>query len=505
MRRYKGYILLLLFFLNVSIVYPQQETKEKRIEKQINLAIDSAAIPGVFVAVVKDGEVIYSKGHGVLDIDTTFRVSEQSYFPITAITKSFTAISLALLVQEGKLKWSDKVRDHYPEFKASDHSSSEHLTIRELLGGLSGWDSYQGDLLWYGTYYQREEILERARRMNPREQHAFGYSNIAYMVAAQVVENISDLPYSQFLHDRVLFPLGLKDTYSSYFDIQNKDLISKPHINSRSIRRLPLLNTEGSLNLISNGQDMQKWMLFLLNKGKMGDQILLKPKFMEELWEAVTPVRINSYDWNKHQVRFKNYTMGWFSYNFKGQRVLQQSSELPGSVTTMLLAPDANVGVIVMSNGESSVPYALCHWVLEEYLGGKHNDWVKDFLLFDRSYAQLKAQKMKERLELRKEGTTPHLPLSSYVGAFEDHYFGGANIEMKSDSLEITLLPSPRRLKGVLTHWHYNTFKVEFDDPYFPMGFVNFVMDSNGRVSKFTLEVPNGAIGYDYLEFKKKK
>jgi CubicO group peptidase (beta-lactamase class C family) len=172
-------------------------------------------VPGIAVAVVKDGKVVLEQGWGVREQGRPEPVQADTLFAIASNTKAFTALSLNLLAEEGKLRMDDKVIDHLPSFRMSDPFVTQQMTLRDLLSHRSGLGLGAGDLLfWPTTGYSNAEVVERLGRVplkgGFRERYA--YDNILYAVAQQVIEKVSGQSYQDFLQQRIFDKVGMAGT-----------------------------------------------------------------------------------------------------------------------------------------------------------------------------------------------------------------------------------------------------------------------------------------------------
>ena len=179
------FLLLTIICTSASLGVAQKTIKKKDLRKLSEYYEEARSnweVPGLAIGIVKDGKVLFAEGFGQQDVRKDSPVNSSTMFPIASNTKAFTAAALAILVDEGKIAWQDKVVEYIPWFRLYDPFVSENMTIRDLLCHRSGLATFSGDLLWYGTGYSRDEVIERARFLEPvygfRER--FGYSNILF-------------------------------------------------------------------------------------------------------------------------------------------------------------------------------------------------------------------------------------------------------------------------------------------------------------------------------------
>jgi CubicO group peptidase (beta-lactamase class C family) len=254
-------------------------------------------VPGVAIAIVRNDSIIHSRGYGVRKLGAPEPVDVQTLFAIGSSSKAFTATALAMLVDEGKVRWNDKATLHLPGFQLYDSYATRDLTIRDLLSHRSGLS--RGDLMWYGSAYSRDEILRRVRFLEPswgfREQ--FGYQNIMYLAAGQVAARAAGMNWDDVIRTRIFQPLGMGASSTSITALAGLTNVAQPHAEfDDTVRVVPYRNIDnigpaGSIN--SNVTDMAQWVRFNLAKGKAGGKQLVSDGNMNELWSAHTAMRVD--------------------------------------------------------------------------------------------------------------------------------------------------------------------------------------------------------------------
>jgi CubicO group peptidase (beta-lactamase class C family) len=169
-------------------------------------------IPGVTIAIVENGQPTLARGWGVRKVGTQQPVGADTIFATGSTGKAFTVAALAVLVDQGKIKWDDKVIDHMPDFRMWDPWVTREMTIRDLLVHRSGLGLGAGDLLFVpNSTLSRKETVRRIRYIKPATsfRSAYAYDNILYMAAGQLIEEVSGETWEQFIHNHVFQPLGM--------------------------------------------------------------------------------------------------------------------------------------------------------------------------------------------------------------------------------------------------------------------------------------------------------
>ncbi len=273
-------LLAFVVFLALPLlVYSQSlEEKIKEIDDYANVVSNTWKGPGMAIAIVKDDKVIFAKGYGSRELGKNETVDENTVFAIASNSKAFTTAALAILIDEKKLAWDDKVSKYLPEFKMYDPWVTSELTVRDLVTHRVGLDTFSGDLLWYEANFTSDEILDRVRHLKPVSsfRSRYGYQNLMFIAAGKVIEKVSGKPWCDFVTERILSPLGMSRTTCSIKNLP--DNAAFPHNESGGkLRVLPRGNVDGAYSaaaLNSSVADLSKWVRTQLGKGKFeGKQI----------------------------------------------------------------------------------------------------------------------------------------------------------------------------------------------------------------------------------------
>lgn len=510
MTRMKKIIAVLLFVLVLPFVLqakPEAASVDlQSLDKYIRKVVKDFQLVGLAIAVVKDDQVVFSKGYGLKDIYKKDKVNPGSLFNIASCSKAFTAACIGILVDEGRLKWDDKVIDFLPEFRLSDPYITNALTIRDILSHRTGLGTFDGDLLWYQTDYDNKEVIRRMRYVPIRRQFRsqFGYQNTMYMTAAEIVERVSKQTWDTFLTERILQPMEMKTTRACSKFLREGMDIAQPHVQGK---RYPpyIQNPNAAGSIYSCVSEMVNWMQMLLNKGKWQQQQILKPGTIDTLFSPHTILRVSSF-MKKNGTHFRTYGLGWNILDYYGQKIIEHSGGMPGYISRVTLVPDKKLGVVILTNNMNSVPALLRYRVLDLFLAKdqkRNTDREKIFLEIIEKQEKRKKDQKAEREQKRVRGTTPSLALEKYAGLYEDRVYGKAKIGLEMKKLVLTLLPTKDVFTSPMEHWHYNTFRIRFKDEFLPDGFVTFDMDSDGKITGFTIDLPNPDFHFHHLDFKK--
>lgn len=495
--------LLLGLGLLVPAVSHAQSPDLNALDAYIADAVMKFDQPGLAVGIVKDGELIWSKGYGRLDLARPEPVTANSMFYCASISKAFTACAIGLLVDDGKMSFDDPVRKHLPEFKTPNPYVTENFLVKDLLCHRSGWITFDGDLLWYGTGYSQEEIL--ARHANEPLTHTFrtdfGYSNLMYIAAARLIERVSGMTWDQFITTRIFNPLGMERSRVETADLAGMTDVALPHVRKGQDPKAPqksmpyqaLKGADGACGVISSVTDLAKWDAMWMNEGRVNG----KPFITEETWNTITSVHLAMGG------RRDGAGLGWFLEENNGHGVITHSGGMPGFILNHAVVPDADLAVICLGNGESYSVFAITNEILDLYLGDGKADPVADMMPRLQRRNEREAKRVADRVAARVEKTKPSVANASYAGTYTDKIYGDAVITEANGVLTLTFKPAPGLFTGTLSHWHYDTFQWNHADPFLEPGYVTFTFDADHRVNGFKVDLHSPDFHFYKLDFRK--
>jgi CubicO group peptidase (beta-lactamase class C family) len=501
-------VLMLMFNLNISA--QSQDKTIANLDEYYAKALADWNVPGMAIAIVRNDSVLLSKGYGVLEVNKPEKVNDKTLFAIASNTKAFTSAALAMLVDEGKIKWDDQVIKYIPWFQLYDPYVTQNMKIRDLLSHRSGLETFSGDLLWYGSNYSREEVIRRARFLKPKygfREH-FGYSNIMYLTAGEIVHAVTGISWDQFINDRIFKPLGMVRTNTSVKALKGLNNVAQCHTDSAGkVISIPYLDWDnigpaGSINSCVN--DLSKWVKLQLNGGTLDSKVIFSKATNHEMW---SPQTIQAVSMGSSRIfpstHFKAYGFGWGLNDYLGYEIVAHSGGYDGMTSYTCLVPEKKLGFVIVTNKNSSLFLPLAYKTLDAMLGGKETDWSKFYL--DNTKSQTANAELQKKAEenARVLNIKPSLDLSAYTGKYDGELYGVATVEVKNGELVLSFVPSPK-FTATLKHWHYDTFTVLFKQfPSLPQGKVNFVINAEGKVEEMRVNVPNPDFDFTELKFKK--
>ncbi len=503
---------LILLSASASAAGLAQAPDLDRLDAFMARAQEDWPVPGFAVAIVKDGETVLAKGYGVRRSDAPEPVDEHTLFAIASNTKAFTAAALAMLAEEGRLGWDDRVQEHLPWFQLYDSYVSHEMRIRDLLSHRSGLGTFSGDLLWYGTDYSAGEVVRRARYVPQAGpfRASYGYSNLMFITAGEVVSAVSGMSWQAFVQERILNPLGMNRTATSVAELRNRENVATPHKN-RIDEIIPLewYNWDAMAaagGIISSVSDMARWLELCLSHGTLDDLELFSEGSSWEMWTIHNPFSISPQARRSQPTtHFRGYGLGWSLNDYQGRLVASHGGGYDGMFSRVVLVPEEGLGIVVLTNSMTSVSTAVANTVLDAYLGAPDRNWSKTMLDSWKSSRERFEARQTRFLEEQVQGTLPSLPLEGYAGTYGGEMYGDATVSLEDGGLVLRLLPNPD-LMADLTHLHHDTFLLEWRKTFawFGTGAATFRLDPFGNVTEIDLNVPNDDLWFYELELKRK-
>jgi CubicO group peptidase (beta-lactamase class C family) len=506
--------LFLITYCLISIfVYPQQIDISK-IDNYLEEARKEWESPGMAVCIVMNDSVILSKGYGTISAGSKVKVNADTKFGIASLTKAFTSAAIAILVDEKKLKWDDKVIDYVPYFSLYDDYVTQNTTIRDILSHRTGLATFSGDLIWYASKYNSQEIIEHARYLKPVHgfREKYGYSNIMYLVAGEIIKAVSGKTWEEFIKEKIFDKLGMKDSNTSITLQKNEKNVAQPHAKVDGLM-VPIsyvnwdnIAPAGAINSTVN--DMAKWIIFQLNKGKWKDEQIISEKQMREMHLPQTIDNVSLFSEalmpSKH---FNSYCLGWESFDFYGYKIVAHSGGLDGMVCQLFLIPEIKTGGVILTNSATTLPYACMYQLIEYFIGNpQQNDWSKTYLNYYKNYEEYMKEKEAEAMRMRNKDKMPTLSIQDYAGLYSGNVYGACIIEYKNNQLHLKLAHTPT-MYGALEHWEGDVFRIKLKEhPSLPYGTVTFFLDENKqRVMSLQINIPNPDFDFTELDFNKIK
>lgn len=505
--RNRAKLILLCLTLFTSRIFAQNANRDHffkdSIDTYINRALTNWRIPGAAVCVVKDNKIVLMKGYGVKELGLNNKVDQNTLFMIGSNTKAFTATAICILESEHKLSLDEKVTKYMPEFKLENKAATELVTLRDLLCHRIGFGTFQGDFTYWTSNLTRPEVIEKMAHVKALYsfRSKWGYTNAAFLTAGEIITKATDRSWESTVKDRIFAPLGMGSTLALSKDLPGAYNKAAPHtlVDGRLIAipfcQIDNLAPAGSIS--SNVNDMSKWVMALLNNGKVGPRQFIPESAVLEPRQAQDIVSDNGTGTTTM------YGLGWFLRDYSGHRIVYHTGGVNGYVSSVTLVPDQNLGIVILTNtDQNDVIEALREEIVDVYLKKPFRDYSDKYL------AQFKANTLKEQQAEKKLADSaalhlqPALPVSAYTGKYLSDLYGYMTIDQGGENGELQIrFEHHPKMYALMRPIGGNRFYVTFSDPEFGRAVFPFTV-VNGRVVSARVKVAD-FIEYTPYEFKK--
>ena len=479
--------------LQAQLTPPQLDTLILNSLKKFNVA-------GVAVAIVKDGKIFYEKGFGVKSITTNSPVDVHTNFQIASNSKAFTTAALSILVDEKKINWKDKVKGYLPEFKMYNDYVTENFLIEDLLCHRSGLGLGAGDLMDFpdGTDFTIKDKLSFVQYFKPVSafRTKWDYDNQLYLVAGELIARVSGMTWEKFVQTRILDPLQMSNSFSSLDAMKDRTNMATPHSTSTGkIRTISWFDERingAAGGIVSNVDDMSKWMITQLNKGKYGanlDKQLFTQARQKEMWTIHTVMPAS--DFSRYNQHFAGYGLGWGLGDIKGNLQASHTGGLPGMLTSVMLIPDLKLGIVILTNTENGgggLFSAVQQTIVDSYLGLDDFGWVEKYSKRMESNAGSADSVTAKVWQTVAAVKSTKINAADYTGIYEDKWFGKIEVFLKGDQLWFKAYRSPK-LNGPMSFYKANTFAIKWEYQDMPAdAFAMFSLDQEGKAQSIKMK-----------------
>jgi CubicO group peptidase (beta-lactamase class C family) len=492
-----------LFFPLLMNAQKKESTKKSLTDTQLSVLFDNYIqkslptwkTPGLSVVVVKDGKVVLKKAFGVKN-----NINKEPYTTATlstcaSTTKAMTALCMGILVDEGKVKWTDKVVDILPDFRLSNPNTTAEITVKDLFTHNAGLGN--ADLLWVLGYSQAE-ILHRMQfiPMAYSLRSSFIYQNVMYIVAGEVIKKVSGKSWSEFITERIFTPLNMTNTYADYSKIPANASKTSPHYKDKdlgdSIKAISYL--DGDIVGPAGGvwscvDDMSKWLQFLQDSTKVNGKPTLKAETFAELFKPQSFVTASEFYPTARITKphWTTYGLGWFQQDYRGKMVQFHTGSLDGLVAINGTIPEERISIYIFGNlDHTEIRHALMFKAFDLWsFQDDTKDWSNDFFKLYKGIIDNARKRESEQLAKRVLNTHPSQPLATYIGKYESELYGTAEVTLKNDALIVT---QPNNISFTLEHWNFDTFLGMSNNWWWGKSGVQFSLDAEGKSAGFSLD-----------------
>jgi CubicO group peptidase (beta-lactamase class C family) len=512
----KNKLFIVLALISTMLSFAQISSVQ--VDELVNRTIKTFNVPGIAVAIVKDGKVVLAEGYGVKSIDTKEKVDANTLFGIASNSKAFTSAALAMLVDEGKIRWDDKVIKYLPNFKMYNDYVTQEFTIRDLLTHRSGLGLGAGDLMIWpdGSNFTVQDIIHNLQYLKPVSafRTKYDYDNLLYIVAGEVIHVVSGKSWCDFVEERIMKPLEMNNSVASFVRLQDTTNIIAPHVpidgKLKVIQRYQNQLFDAAAGIYSSVNDLSKWAIMQMNNGKYGpdNKALFSEKEHAEMWTPQTIIPIKTTDpYNSH---FRAYGLGWFLSDVKGYKEVTHTGGLEGIVTQTTYFPELQLGIIVLTNQQSGAAFsAITNTIKDSYLGIESEDYIT--LYSNRIKAnEDSADKVTDEVwaaVTKNKSTNVKPDFTTVTGIYKDSWFGNVIITEKKGKLFFKSERSSQ-LKGEVFFYKEGNYVVKWDNAYLHAdAHLFFIFDELGKATSLKMnsisELTDFSYDFQDLNFKK--
>jgi CubicO group peptidase (beta-lactamase class C family) len=463
-------------------------------------------IPGLAIAVVKDGKVVVMKGYGVRETGKNEKVDENTLYIIASNSKLFTGTSLAKLDHEKKLSLNDKITRYIPWFRLYDSNSTRLANIRDMLCHRIGLKTFQGDFTFWNSDLPEDSIIWKMRYLRPSGEFRqdYGYCNSAFLVAGQVLEKVTGISWENYVKENILVPLGMTNTYMNTAGLEKRNNVAMPHNNLFSpLAKIPFDQVDNlgpATSMVSNVRDLTKWLMMQLDSGRYEGKTILPWAVVQKTRDMniLTGSRKNIY----YPTHFRAYGLGLYSTDYNGRQVYWHTGGAFGHVTNVCFIPEENLGITILTNNDNQNFFeALRYQIMDAYLQVPYVDRSKflwGFFTQGKKSKESQLQAMQSRVNQKNK---PPMNLANYTGEYENTVYGRITIKPAGDGLFCYFEHHPF-LVGYMEYMDNQEFRMSYSHIGYGIYPAKFIV-KDGKVTGVEVEA-NEFVETDAYLFTKK-
>lgn len=473
--RFMTALLMVMVLLSLSTMPPvqAQELDTVALDSYVADMMTLYDVPGAAIAIVQDGEVIYSNGFGVRNTETGEPNTAETQFAIGSVTKSFTALAIAQLVDAGVFDLDTPVIDYWPDFKLADETATQTVTLRHLLSHTSGLPPYTDDF-WYNHRPTRQEIIENVATisLSAAPGELYQYNNQNFLLAGWLIEQVVGQTWEDYVREHIFMPLGMENANFDIHEMQQQPDYAWPHAMDilEGVQPIPFfdgltaIGPAGSIN--ATIQDMANYAIFQLGDGTFKEQRVVSETMLNEM----------------HTPQVEGYGLGWVPDRYKGIETVWHNGSIDGFTANMMLVPSENLGAVALSNADEAALFvdAVLKGLVDRVLDLGTEPPIEEIL--NRAYG-FDPEVYHERLEAARTYEADMAQLEALVG---DYTWSGG--EMRVDMRQDTLFWHIEYSEGIildlqLVPFEENQFLVNARG--FSQIVIRFETDENGSITIF--------------------
>jgi len=444
-------------------------------------------IPGLAIAILKDGKVVVMKGYGVRDLETKEPVDENTLFMIASNSKLFTATALAQLEYDKKLSLNDKITKYFPNYHVYDSTTTQLVTIRDMLSHHLGTKTFQGDFTFWNSALNRQQIINKMRLLKPSQnfRQSFGYCNSCFLTAGEIIPLVTNMPWEVYVYDSIVQPLQMENTHTLGYGMSQMPDAAKPYTNvfSADLTELPydqIDNLAPAGSMVSCVKDISHWLQMQLDSGRYEGKQIMPWAVLQRTRDMNTI--ITSRKNPLAPSHFFGYCLGLFVTDYDGRQVYWHTGGADGFVTNTCFVPEEKLGITILTNNDNQDFFELLRrQILDAYLKRPYQNLSKlelgDFMS-ERKQTLAKIDSLKARIK----GTHPLLPMDAYTGTYQNELYGTITVTPGGNHLNVKF-NSHGNLTATLQYMDNDEWLITYSHPAFGIFPLKFKTEGNKVVS----------------------
>src|SRR5246127_699659 len=485
-------LLGLVLWANLCVAQSSEPTPKSLadFDALVTKAMADSKVPGMSVAIVRDGKVIYAKGFGYRDVERKLPVTTDTIFAIGSISKSFTSLIFGTLNDEGKVDWDKPVRAYLPTFQIDDPVATDRATPRDLLSHRSGLARY--DLIWYSSNFSREDLVSRLQYLKSDREFRSGYeyNNLMITTVGYLEGRVANSSWEDLVRSRIFEPLGMQKSNFSVIDSQKSADFSQPYSLKKDIvTKVPFKNVDaigpaGSIN--SSINDMSRYLIFQLGDGTYDGKRMVSQNNLKLVHTGQTAMTGLPEFFSQNGLGPMAYAMGWVDTTYRGHHMVWHNGGIDGFYSLLTMLPEDKIGVVFLSNliGNRALE-PVAYSAFDRLLGLSLDPWLDRYKALDDKAKKAEAEGKKNKTSTAKTGTQPSHPLADFAGEYNNPGLGTVKIAQNGQELTLAfnqLEPYP------FVRVHYDIFEVPEESESIAAGTKGqFLTNWNGDIDRLSM------------------
>jgi len=391
-------------------------------------AMSEWRVPGLVIGIIRNDTLYHLKAYGLSNYEHKTPLTDTTIFGIASLSKSFTALAVGIAQKEGKININNPIVSYNPEFQLSDAQRTTQTTFIDALSHRVGFQTFSGDLTWYGSLKDKQQVIDAMRhiKLTYPFRTEYGYSNLMYLVAGVTLEKVVNIPYEEYINQKILRPLGLNKTTFDY-EITRSSGVATPHIVTDSsiipIEYIDWKNMNPAGGLFSNIHDILRWTKFQWH----ADTSIIDPTYFNLQHSTITQIPTNIlHKTFPGQIEQKGYGLGWFVLHYRGEKILMHDGGLDGMTLNMTVIPAQKTSIVIFANSGTTVPMVLSFHLINQMIGDP------SFSYYDTISSILRS--LDKEKSITASPNACKVSFTKISGKYYDPQMGEATISVESDS-----------------------------------------------------------------------